>query len=312
MEFRELRSLIALADLGSIARAAEKLHLSPPAIHKQLKLLETELDVQLYEKAGRNLRLTQAAEVLLPYLKDMLAEYQSALSALDEWRGLKRGLVSIGTGPTTYVLPAILKQFRHTNPGVEVFVETGNTPVLLESLSKGSLDLAMLVSADLTERQDFYVEATWDFEFVLVSHLRRPPRRPHLAGLKNSRFILFRKGSRMQQSIDRYFAAHGFEPGVVMRLDNSDLIRAMVRAGLGISMLPFWVVAKDVKDGHLSLIRQAEPPLCSKLALVRRKMSYVPGAVQAFITAARTLDQEHLRLLKAPRLSSRKINKSPD
>ncbi len=302
MEFRELRSLIALADLGSIARAAEKLHLSPPAIHKQLKLLETELDVQLYEKVGRNLRLTQAAEVLLPYLKDMLAEYQSALSALDEWRGLKRGLVSIGTGPTTYVLPAILKQFRHTNPGVEVFVETGNTPVLLESLSKGSLDLAMLVSADLTERQDFYVEATWDFEFVLISHLRRPPRRPRLAGLKNSRFILYRKGSRMQQSIDRYFATHGFEPNVVMRLDNSDLIKAMVRAGLGISMLPFWVVAKDVKDGNLSLIHQAEPRLYSKLALVRRKMSYVPGAVQAFINAARTLDQEHLRLLKAPQL----------
>jgi DNA-binding transcriptional LysR family regulator len=301
MEFRELRSLVALADLGGIARAAEKLHLSPPAIHKQLKLLEAELGVHLYEKVGRKLRLTQAAEVLLPYLKDMLAEYQSALSALDEWKGLKRGLVSIGTGPTTYVLPAILKQFRHTNPGVEVFVETGNTPVLLESLSKGSLDLAMLVSADLTERQDFHVEATWDFEFVLISHLRRPPRRPHLADLKNFRFILFRKGSRMQESIDRYFATNGFEPNIVMRLDNSDLIKAMVRAGLGISMLPFWVVAKDVKDGQLSLIRQTESPLYSKLALVRRKLSYIPRPVQAFIAAARTLDQEHLRLLKAPR-----------
>jgi DNA-binding transcriptional LysR family regulator len=262
--------------------------------------LESESGVQLYEKVGRNLRLTQAAEVLLPYLKDMLAEYQSALSALDEWRGLKRGLVSIGTGPTTYVLPAILKQFRHTHPGVEVFVETGNTPVLLESLTKGSLDLAMLVSPDLIERQDFSLEATWDFELVFVSHLRQPPRRPRLADLKSLRFILFRKGSRMQEPIDRYFAANAFEPNVTMRLDNSDLIRAMVRAGLGISVLPFWVVARDVRDRHLSLIRPAGPPLYSKLALVRRKMSYVPGAVQAFIDAARALDRKHLRLLTAP------------
>jgi DNA-binding transcriptional LysR family regulator len=302
MEFREIRSLVALSDLGGIARAAEMLHLSAPAIHKQLKLLESELGVQLYEKVGRSLRLTQAADVLLPYLRDILAEYQSALSALDEWKGLKRGLVSIGTGPTSYVLPAILKQFRHTYPGLEVFVETGNTPVLLESLGKGSLDLAMLVSPDLSEKQDFCVEVGWDFEFVVVSHLRRPPRRPALADLKNFRFILFRRGSRMQESIDRYFASNGFQPNVIMRLDNSDLIKAMVRAGLGISILPYWVVEKDLKDGHLCLIRQKEPPLFSKLALVRRKISFVPQPVQAFIDVARKLDPQHLRMLTAPRL----------
>jgi hypothetical protein len=68
---------------------------------------------------------------------------------------------------------------------------------------RGSLDLAMLVSAGLTEDQGSCVEATWDFELVLVSHLRRPPRRPHPAELKNFRFILFRKGSRVQEPADQ-------------------------------------------------------------------------------------------------------------
>ena len=213
----------------------------------------------------------------------------------------------VGTGPTSYLLPSILKQFRPTNPGVEVLVETGNTPDLLESLGKGSLDLAILVSPGLTEGQDFCVEATWDFELVLVSHLRRPPRRPRLADLKNSRFVLFRKVSRMQEPIDHYSAANGFDPNVAMRLDNSDLIKDMVRVGMGVSMLPLWVVAKDVKDGHLSLIHQAEPPLYSKLALVRRKLSYVPRPVQAFIDTARSLDLKHLRRLTTsqPRGNSR-------
>ncbi len=301
MEFRELRSLVALSELGGIAPAAQKLHLSAPAIHKQLKLLESELGVRLYEKVGRNLRLTQAAEILLPYLKDILAEYESAISALDEWKGLKRGLVSVGTGPTSYVLPILLKQFRHAFPGIEVFVETGNTPVLLEGLGKGSLDLAMLVSPDLSERQEFCVEVMWEFEFVIVSHLRRPPHRSSLADLKAFRFILFRKGTRMQESIDRYFSANEFEPNVIMRLDNSEFIKAMVRAGLGISIIPYWVVEKDLREGHLSLIRQKEPPLRSKLALVRRKASFVPQPVQAFIETARNLDPSHLRLLTAPR-----------
>ena len=72
-------------------------------------------------------------------------------------------------------------------------------------------------------------------------------------------------------------------------------------------MLPLWVVAKDVKDGHLSLIHQAEPPLYSKLALVRRKLSYVPRPVQAFIDTARSLDLKHLRRLTTsqPRGNSR-------
>jgi DNA-binding transcriptional LysR family regulator len=297
VELRELRTLVVLSELGRISLAAERLHLSPPAIHKQLKNLEEELGVRLYEKMGRRLQLTQPAEVLLPYLKEVLAQYQSALSALDEWKGLKSGVVRVGTGPTSYVLPAVLKRFRRTNPGVEVLVETGNTPVLLESLGRGSLDLAMLVSPSLNEGRDFCIEASWDFEMVLVSHLRRPPRRPHLGDLKGFRFILFRKGSRMQEPIDQYLAANGFEPDVSMRLDNADLIKDMVRIGVGISMLPLWVVAKDVREGHLGLIHQAEPPLYSRLALVRRKMCYVPRPVQAFIDTARTLDQKHLRLL---------------
>jgi DNA-binding transcriptional LysR family regulator len=300
MELNELRSLVTLSELQSIAQVAEHLHLSPPAIHKQLKTLESELGVLLYEKIGKQLQLTQAAEVLLPYAKELLAQHDSALTALQEWKGLKRGMVRIGTGPSAYVLPAILKKFRHANPSVEVLVETGNTPVLLEALRGGSLDLALLVSADLIEKHEYCVEASWDFEMVLISHLRHTLSRVHLADLKNYRFILFRKGSRMQDPIDRYFATHGLEPKVVMRFDNSEFIRSMVRAGLGISMLPLWIVDRDVKERRLSLIRQVEPPLYSKIALVRRKSSYVPFPVQAFIDTARNLELKHVPLLVRP------------
>jgi DNA-binding transcriptional LysR family regulator len=297
VELKELRSLLALSELGSISLAAEQLHLSPPAIHKQLKILEGDLGVSLYEKVGRRLQLTQAAEVLLPYLKELLAQYDSALSALQEWKGMKRGIVRIGTGPSAYVLPAILKKFRRAYPAVEVLVETGNTPVLLDGLSRGSLDLALLVSADLVEKQDYCVETAWDFELVMVSHQRQPPSHPRLADLRHHRFILFRKGSRMEEPIDRYFAANGLEPSVVMRFDNSEFIRSMVRAGMGVAMLPLWVVNRDVKERRLSLIRPAEPPLYSKIALVRRKSGFVPRPVQAFIESARNLEPAHLRLL---------------
>lgn len=99
MEFRELRSLVTLAELASITLTAEKLCLSPGAIHKQLKALEQELGVRLYERVGRRLQLTQATEVVLPYLKEMLEQCDSALAALGEWRGMKRGWCASERGP---------------------------------------------------------------------------------------------------------------------------------------------------------------------------------------------------------------------
>ena len=89
VELKELRSLVALSELGNISLVGERLHLSAPAIHKQLKLLEAELGLKLYERLGKQLRVTQAAAVLLPYFQDILIQYDSALTALEEWKGLK-------------------------------------------------------------------------------------------------------------------------------------------------------------------------------------------------------------------------------
>lgn len=299
MEMNEIRSLVTLAELGGITPTAAKLHLSVGAIHKQLKVLEGELGVRLYEKTGRRLQLTQATEILLPYLRELLAQHDGAISALAEWRGMKSGLVRIGAGPamSSYILPPLLRRFRRSFPGVDLFVQSGNTPFLLESLARGSLDLALLISADLVEGPGFQVNASWDFELVLVSHLRQAPRRCRLADLQRHPFILFQKGSRMEEPIDRYFAANGFRPRVNMRFDNADAIKAMVRAGLGISMLPVWLVDADLRSGRLFPIRQQEPPLFSKIALLTRRSRYVPEPVQAFIDQTRKVEWKSPRLV---------------
>jgi len=289
MDLRELRSLVTLAKLGSLAKAAGSLHLSAAAIHKQLKVLETELGVQLYEKVGRNLKLTQAAEILLPYSKDLLAQHDAALGAMEEWKGLKRGVVRIGAGPTisSYILPRMLKQFRRAFPRVDLFVETGNSIGLIERLGNGSLDLALLVSSQLPEPANLTVEASWDIEFVLVSNLRQVPRRCRIRDLQKFPFILFQKGSRIETLIDRYFREINFQPTVIMTFDNAEAIKAMIGTGLGISMLPFWIVDADLRKGAFSLIRQQEHPLLSKLELVSRKSTYVPKPVKAFVEVAR-------------------------
>ena len=299
MELRGLRSLVILAETGNMTQTAGRLGLSPAAIHKQLKTLESELDVRLYEKIGRRLQLTPAAEVLLPHVKGLLAQYEAAVAALEEWKGLKKGLVRIGAGPTlsSYVLPALLKRFRRSFAGVDLFVQTGHTPALIEALLGGSLDLAMLVFSEALAEPTLSLEVLWDCEFVLVSHLRQVPHRCRLAELARYPFILFQKGSRMENLIDRYFAENDFHPRVIMRFDNAEAIKAMIRTGLGISMLPFWAVDADIRKRGLALIRQREQPLRAKIALVSRTGSFVSRPVGAFVQLAQSFECRNPRLV---------------
>jgi DNA-binding transcriptional LysR family regulator len=299
MEIREIRSFMTLAELGSLTQTAQKLHLSPGAIHKQIKVLESELDVRLYEKMGRRVALTQPAKVLLPYVRDLLARYDATIEAMEELKGLKRGVVHIGAGPTisSYVLPSLLKKFRRRFPNIDLVVETGNTITLIEGLTKGSTDLAMLIPADMPEEEGLSVETSWDFEIVVVSNLPRAPRACSISELQKFPFILWQKGSRVENLIDRYTVEVGLRPRVIMRFDNAEAIKAMIRAGMGISMLPYWAVDSDLKRRALSSIHLTERPLLSKIVLVTRASGYVANPVAAFLEVARNFEFRNPRMM---------------
>ena len=288
MELRALKSLDMLASTGSITKTAQKLNLSPAAVHKQLKVLEDELGVQLYEKSGRQLRLTQAAITLLPYVKNLLAQYDATLLALNEWKGSRQGLIKVGTGPATssYILPFFLGEFRSAFPNVELSVETGAAPYIAERLRDGALDLIFLVSGDEFHDPDFQVEASWDFEMVLVSAQQRPTRPCSLSELQEYPFILYKEGLVFDRLIERYFTEANFHPRVIMRLDNIEAIKAMIRLRLGISMLPMWTLKAELKDRALFLIQQKESPLFAKISLVTRRHIYRSKPLEGFVKLA--------------------------
>jgi DNA-binding transcriptional LysR family regulator len=299
MELRELRSLVILANTGNLTKTAERLNLSPAAIHKQLKVLENELGVQLYERTGRHLRLTQAAGVLLPHVQNLLAHYDAAMLALSEWKGLKQGSIQIGSGPamSSYLLPFVLEEFRRAFPDVELSVETGSKSYLIQGLNSGSLDVVFLVTSDHLENHKLKEVVSWDFEMVLVSGRQRLPRQPRLADLQKFPFILYKEGLVFDRLIARYFAEAGFHPRVTMRFDNAEAIKAMIRLGLGISMLPRWTLNAELKNRTISLVQQRESPLQARISLVTRELGYLPKPVEGFIKVAQKWQWKDVRLI---------------
>src|SRR5205085_6818972 len=146
MELHQLRYFCAVADSGSFSRAAENCHVSQPSLSQQILKLESELGARLFDRLGRSVRLTEIGKRFLPRARTVLRELEAARGDVVESKDSVSGHVTIGVIPTVapYFLPPILTAFskRFAESAVSVIEEI--TPVLLEHLRAGSVDIAVL------------------------------------------------------------------------------------------------------------------------------------------------------------------------
>jgi DNA-binding transcriptional LysR family regulator len=301
MELREIQSFVLLARLHSILDAANELRLTPGAVHKHLKTLETDLGVRLYERRGGVLRLTAAGEAALPYCQDILDRRDAVGRVMSDWKQGAVGVLRIGAGPSfsSYMLPGILSRFRRRYPKVEAFVETGTGSHLMESLLNGSLDLIVDIGYPALEPSEVTLMMQWESQVGILSALPDLPPRCRMAGLARVPFILFQKGSRMQDMIDAHFQRIGFRPNVVMRSDSADAIKAMVKSRLGVAMLVLWNANQELRSGSLRVIHTDTPPLSARMVLLKRRSSYTPRAFSAFVEVAQRMNWSNLHPLAA-------------
>ncbi len=145
MNFNHLAIFLAVAETGNLTRAAERLHISQPAVSKQLRELEKSLGMALFHRLSKGVRLTEGGEVLLDYARQIFALEHEAERALNELRHLERGHLSIGASTTigVYLLPEICAQFRAAFPGIEVNLEIANTQEIQKRLLNNELDLGL-------------------------------------------------------------------------------------------------------------------------------------------------------------------------
>lgn len=298
LELREILSFVLLAKSHSILETARELRLTPGAVHKHLKTLEAELGVHLYEKHEGTLRLTAAGKEALPYFQDVLDRRDAAIQAVSDWKQETAGLVRVGAGPSfsSYMLPKILSRFRRRYPKVEIFVETGNGGHLRESLRTGALDLIFDVAYPAVDSSEFTTMALWESQVGIVSARPDLPQHCRMSRLANVPFILFQKGSPMQDMIDDHFQRIGFRPNVVMRSDSAEAIKAMVKNRLGVAMLFLYNANQEFRNGSVRVIH-TDAPLLARMALLKRKSSFTPRAPSAFVQQAQRMNWTNLHPL---------------
>ena len=146
MDFTQLQGFVQVAQEGSFTRAAEKLYLTQPALSLQIKALETELGMPLFERRNRQVYLTEAGRMVLERAQEILSKVEQIREQVAAYQGMQRGRVQIGTSDTTclYVLPALVQTFRSQFPNIDIHLTNKPSGEVASLLKDGVVDFGIV------------------------------------------------------------------------------------------------------------------------------------------------------------------------
>lgn len=285
MDFQQLRVFRAAARAGGFTRASETLHLSQSTVSLHIKGLEDELGTPLFLRNRRRVSLTEAGRVLLQYADRVFQELKNAEMAVQELNEIDRGTIRLGSGATTvtYLLPKILDAHQRRYPEIELIVVTGSSEFLAQSVHQQTLDLALVMLPVLPNLAiEILPILSEELVFVISSShplAARPWLDPKEVG--SVPFISFLQGSTMQNQVEKQFQQVGIRPRIAMELENIEAIKALVRAGLGMAVLPACSVAGG-QGAMLRTLRIRRFRMERDLALALPRSPMLPRALVRF------------------------------
>lgn len=260
MEDFQLKVFRIAAEKLNFTQAGERLYLTQPAVTLQIKHLETDLGVRLFDRSGRGLRLTPAGTVLLDYARRIEALYEEARREIAELNNDVRGMLSLGVSTTIsqYVLPRVLTAFAQTHPGVRVSVMSGNTEGVLHDLTQGSIELALIEGPPRTP--GIKLTKFLDDEIVLIVSRDHPwasrPQTLSPSKLQTTPLLLRERGSGTRDVVETALKSAGLDIAalhVPMSLDSTEAIKSAVEAGLGVGLVSQWAL-RETNFGALSVV----------------------------------------------------------
>lgn len=282
---RQARVFTEAARTLSFVRAAERLHLTPPAVTLQIKELEAAVGLPLFDRHGRHISLTTAGEYYLVYARRLLAIVKEAEDAMARLRRLESGLLTVGMVSTAkYFVPRLLARFHQLHPGVEVRLQvTGNREQLVALMHSGDIDLAIMgrPPKELATRTEPF--AAHPHVFIA------PPDHPLLgldsipvSALETQAFIIREAASGTRAAMNAFFAEHGFQPRSIMEMPSNESIKQAVMAGMGLSFLSLHTLWLELKSGLMHVLPVEGSPVMRTWNIVRLTPRTLSPAAEAF------------------------------
>lgn len=243
MTLRQLRYIAAVARYGlNVSATAEHLFTSQPGVSKQIRLLEDELGVEIFERTGRQLtRVTPAGEAIIDLANRVLHETENIEQLAHEFRDPHSGSLSIATTHTQarYALPAVIEKFIAAYPRVALHMNQGTPMQIAEMAASGAVDFAIATEA-MEHFEDLVMMPCYHWDRAVIVRRDHPLAEQEsitLADVAAQPIVTYVFGFTGRSRLDKAFNAAGLTPNVVLTATDADVIKTYVRLGLGIGIM---------------------------------------------------------------------------
>jgi len=242
MELRQIEYFIEVAKREHMTEAAAALHVAQSAVSRQIFNLEAELGVHLFFREGRTIKLTPIGKTFLNHMQQVVGVINEAKRELAESLDPEKGTVRIGfpSSLAANVLPNVISAFRKQYPNVRFTLKQGAYVHLIDSVIKGDISMALLgptpPSDKKIESEIFFTEEL--VALVSENHPLAQKSSLKLSELQNDSFVLYPTGFILREVVIDACRRHGFEPNVAFEGEDTDAIKGLVAAGLGVTLIP--------------------------------------------------------------------------
>lgn len=295
MEFRHLRYFLAVADALHFTKAAERLPVSQPALSAQIKQLEQEVGVPLFDRVGRSVQLTRAGSIFREHARRALREMELAQVAIAEEEGLQRGTLTVGVVQTVnaYLIPDIVGRFSTLYPLVSLKLDELSGPDIEAGVRSGSLEVGIGFVPVASERVESQV--LFEEDFVLITsprHHLAQRRQLSLSALAKELLILLPDMFCTRRLVDTSFEQAGVQPKIIVEMNSIEGILATVRTSNLATILPRLSLGL-ARNHALRGIPLKNPTPRRGVGLLWKKGGYRSGAAKALTDQVRLVVEEH-------------------
>jgi len=281
---RQLQIFEAVSQKLSYTQAAEILFLSQPAVSMQIKQLESEVGMPLFERMGKKLFLTEAGDELLIYARNISQQLIELNDVMDEIRGSERGRLTIAVATTAnYFALKLLGEFYKRFSGTNINLDVTNRESLLKHLNENTVD--MVIMGQPPENMDISATAFLDNPLVVIApkdHALSGQKSIPLSVLQQETFIMREHGSGTRIAMERFFEQSGYSISSVMEMSSNEAINQAVEAGLGLGIVSRHTLELELALGRLEILDVESFPIMRHWYLVHRHGKRLTALMSAF------------------------------
>ena len=281
---RQLRVFEAVGRLKNYTRAAEELHLSQPAVSMQIKQLETNIGLALFEQVGKKIFLTEAGHEMYRASRIIDGQLDETEQVLEDLKGFRKGRLIIAVASTAnYFAPRLFAAFNKQYEAVTVSLDVTNREGLISHLEANDTD--MVIMGLPPENQDLASEAFMDNPLVVIA----PPEHPLAGGseisiqrLQDETFIMREPGSGTRIAMERFFAEQGAHLTTGMEMSSNEAIKQAVQAGLGLGIVSLHTLELEIEMKRLVVLDVESFPILRHWYIVHRKGKRLSPVARTF------------------------------